>query len=359
MLVIGKNVKEMYHEKKNTMFRHILVPLDGSACAEQALSLAACLVRASRGMLTLFQAIDLASEVSPYGIDAPYLAPQRIEDDFASARRYLEQRSRTKLLAGLPVQTRVTSGNAAEAILAQATEPGEGAEDPIDLIVMSSHGYTGMKRWFLGSVAEKVARHALIPVLILRDRDLLLPQDRTRPVRVLVPLDASPRSQDALVPAAQLGAALSPDGQGTLHLAHMIVPPERCTLSEIKELLQVANQNLATIGETMREEFADDDDSDLHPVLSWSATLTDDMAEGIVRMAENGEEHEDVKAGQAPAFDFIALTTQGLSGIHRWQGGSMAGRVLHSTHLPILLIRSQEVTRKDAQPLARGAEAKK
>lgn len=339
------------------MFRHILVPLDGSDRAEQALSVAARLARASQGMLTLFQAIDLAAEVKPYGIDAPYLAPQHVEDDFASTRNYLEQWSRTKLLSSLPVQTRVTSGNAAEAILAQATEPDEGACAPIDLIVMSSHGYTGMKRWFLGSVAEKVARHALVPVLILRDREALPPQDGAQPVRVLAPLDVSPRSQDALVPAAQLGAALSPDGQGALHLAHMVVPPERITLSEAKELLQVANQNLATIGETMCEEFAADHNSDLHPALSWSASLTNDIAEGIVRMAENGEEHE--VAGKAPAFDLIALTTQGLSGGHRWQGGSMAERVLHATRLPLLLVRPQEMTRKDCQPLAQGARMRR
>lgn len=73
------------------MFRHILVPLDGSMRAEQALPIAARLARASRGTITLFQAVTLAYEVSPYGIEAPYLAPHRIEETLAISRHYLEQ----------------------------------------------------------------------------------------------------------------------------------------------------------------------------------------------------------------------------------------------------------------------------
>lgn len=323
------------------MFRHILVPLDGSARAAQALSIAARLARASQGTITLFQAVNLAHEARPYGIEAPYLAPNCLEDMLAAARHSLEQQSHDECLVGIRVHIHVALGNPAEMILLQSAEP---IDPPVDLIVISSHGHTGMKRWLLGSVAEKVARHALVPVLILRDDTPLRMHthlDGGRHVRALVPLDASPRSQDALAPAAQLVTALSLVGQGELHLAQMVVPPERANAGEQQELLQAASRNLTTIGQSIREGLVTRFGPELHPAISWSVSLTDDIAEGIVRIAEDGEQNEG--AGNVPASEVIALTTHGFGGIHRWQMGSIAERVLHATRLPILLVRPEDM----------------
>src|SRR6266576_5329505 len=90
----------------------------------------------------------------------------------------------------------------------------------IDLVVLCSHGYTGMTRWVLGSVAEKVARHARVPVLILREGGPLPAgphPDITRPLRALVALDGSAHAKAALEPPASLIAALAAPHQ------------ERCT----------------------------------------------------------------------------------------------------------------------------------
>jgi|SwirhisoilCB1_FD_contig_31_1363078_length_1313_multi_6_in_0_out_0_1 nucleotide-binding universal stress UspA family protein len=331
------------------MFRHILVPLDGSPRAEQAIPVAVRLARASRGTITLLQAVNPVTEVSAYGLGGVYVASCRIEDDLSRARLYLEQRSRDPLLlealrAGISLHTHAALGNPAELILAQAANPGEPA---IDVIVISSHGYTGMKRWMLGSVAEKVARHALIPVLILREGGPLrahLQPESTRTVRALVPLDASPRSQDALVPVAQLLAALSSSGQGELHLAQMIVPPEKSNLREREELFQAANENLTAIGKSIREGLVTRFGPELHPRLSWSVSFTDDIAEGIVRLAEEGEKRTEEET--IPPSEVIALTTHGFGGIHRWQIGSIAERVLHTTRLPILLVRPEDMRSK-------------
>jgi nucleotide-binding universal stress UspA family protein len=232
-------------------------------------------------------------------------------------------------------------GNPAELILMQTADPGEPV---IDVIVISSHGYTGMKRWMLGSIAEKVVRHALVPVLILREGGPLhthLQPDGRKTVRVLVPLDTSPRSQDALAPAAQLIAALSSSGQGELHLAQMIVPPEKTNLREREELFQEASDNLAVIGESIREGLVALFGPELHPRLSWSVSFTDDIAEGIVHLAEEGEKRS---AGETiPPSDSIALTTHGFGEGHRWQIGRIAERVLHATSLPVLLVRPEDM----------------
>ena len=139
------------------MFRHLLVPLDGSSRAEQVLPVVARLARASQGTVTLLRVVDLTHDAITYGMGAAYISQGIIEDELSAARSYLEQWRHDPSLAGTVVQTRVVSGNPAAAIIAQADEP------PIDLVILSSHGYTGMKRWLLGSVAEKVARHALVP----------------------------------------------------------------------------------------------------------------------------------------------------------------------------------------------------
>ena len=127
------------------MFRHLLVPLDGSSRAEQVLPVAARLARVSQGTITLLRVVDLTHDAVSYGIGASYISQNIIDDELSAARSYLDQWRHNSTLAGTVVQTRVVAGNAAAAILAQA------AELPIDLVVISSHGYTGMKRWLLGA----------------------------------------------------------------------------------------------------------------------------------------------------------------------------------------------------------------
>jgi nucleotide-binding universal stress UspA family protein len=323
------------------MFQHILVPLDGSTRAEQVLPVAARLARASQGKIMLVRVIDLAHNALSYGMGAPYIAQNIIEDDFTSATHYLEHVCQYKELAGIAVETQVVGGNAAEAIVALAVAP-------IDLIVISSHGYSGMKRWLLGSVAEKVAQHSLVPVLLLRDGEMLRTHrnlDRDSTVRALAPLDNAPRSQDALVPAAELVAALSSSGQGELHLTQMVVPPGRTNNVEREALLQQARRNLSEIGQNIRDGLLARFGPELHPALSWSVSETDDIAEGVVLMAENGE--TDAQTGKVITYNFIALTTHGAGGLPIWPIGSIAARVLHNTRLPVLLVRPEDMIAKE------------
>lgn len=320
------------------MFRHILVPLDGSHRAEQALPVAAQLARASQGTITLLEIVDLTHNTIPHGIGAPYISQDIIDDELYAARSYLDRWRQNSLLSGLVVQTQAVAGNPATAIVAQAAEPS------IDLVVISSHGYTGMKRWLLGSVAEKVARHSLAPVLILRDgKPLHIHKggDGKETVRALVPLDTSPRSQDALVPAAELVAAISTFKQGELYLTQMVVLPEKTNATVREELLATAGQNLASISQNIRDGLVARFGPELHPIISWSVSLTDDIAEGIARIAERGEESREY--GKVPACDLIAMTTHGSGGTHLWPVGSIAERVLRSTNLPILIVRPEDV----------------
>ena len=166
------------------MFKRILVPLDGSKRAEQAVPVAARIARASGGTVILLQAA-----LSPINFRAEKKLPGEAysEDGTgeveALSMNYLDIASKMAELVGVKIETRVVFGNTAPSILA-AVEPLE-----VDLIVMCSHGYSGFKRWALGSIAHKIIPHSPVPVLVLRDGG---PTLTAKAVSVLVTLDGSP-----------------------------------------------------------------------------------------------------------------------------------------------------------------------
>ncbi len=329
------------------MFRHILVPLDGSTRAEQALPMAVRLAHASGGTITLLTVVDIAHEALSYRMAEPFLPPNTIEQDLAAAGGYLDQLAQRSDLAGISLAKQVDLGNPAVMILSRAEE------QPIDLIVMSSHGYTGVTRWFLGSVAEKVARHAPVPVLMLREGEPLRTHVRfdgtssIRSVRALVPLDTSARALDAILPAAELVTALSSPGCGQLHLVHVLVMPEDVNETERDALLQEAKRNLDALGQSARDGLVTTMGSDLSLTFSWEVSTDEDIAEGIVRIAESGEETTD--SAKIERRDLIAMATHGAAGISKWTVGSITERVLHTTGLPLLIVRPSDMIEKERQ----------
>ena len=84
-----------------------------------------------------------------------------------------------------------------------------------------------MKRWMLGSVAQKIARYSTMPVLVLHEKGPMPtgPHLDARPLRALVPLDGSTLAKAVIEPAAQLVAALASPGEGSLHLMRVVKPP--------------------------------------------------------------------------------------------------------------------------------------
>jgi nucleotide-binding universal stress UspA family protein len=336
-------------ERRNDMFQHILVPLDGSSRAEQALPVAARLARVSGGTMILLKVVNLTHEAVSYGIGEPFLPPQTIENDLTIAQDYLDQVLRRSDLAGIALEKQVITGNPAMIILSFAEE------QSVDLIVMSSHGYTGFKRWLLGSVAEKVTSHASAPVLVLRESELLQTSEylhETNSVRALVPLDASARTLDAITPATALVAALSTPGYGALHLTQIMSMPEK---REQDVLLSDAKQKLDTIGQSIRDKFVANVGPEQHVALTWAISLDSDIAEGIVRIAENGEEAADT--GKIERCNLIALTTHGSTGIVKWAVGSITERVLHATKLPLLIVRPADMLVPGRQQKKRQAQA--
>lgn len=146
-----------------------------------------------------------------------------IDADYTEASQYLQALAVSSSLEGLPTEVVVRSAPVASTLLATTASSGA------DAIVICSHGTTGMTRWVMGSIAEKVVHHAQVPVLVLREEgpQLLDPQTQTKGrVHVLVPLDGSKRAKAVLVPTITLLSLLAAPYQGELHLM-MVVPLQK------------------------------------------------------------------------------------------------------------------------------------
>jgi nucleotide-binding universal stress UspA family protein len=319
------------------MFHHILVPLDGSPRAEQALPVAARL--ASGGTVLLLRVVGLPPAFVPYPAPDPGTLRAIIDADLAKARNSLEALTNRSSLSSIRTEIEVGEGSAASTILAVAEA------QRIDLIVLCSHEYTGFQRWVLGSVAEKVARYASVPVLLLREGGPALvgtPPRAEGPLRALVPLDGSARAREALAPAAQLIAALSAPGPGALHLTRVVVLPEaaKTSQSEREAIMHKARQYLIATVEQIREGLVASPVASLKLAITWSVTIDDDAASGILRVAEEGEDSRG--AGELGRSDVIAMATHGYGGFERWAMGSVTERVLTGTKLPLLIVRPRE-----------------
>ncbi|MBI2322556.1 MAG: universal stress protein [Chloroflexi bacterium] len=143
------------------MYQHVLVPLDGSATAEAAMPHAEALARQGGARLTLLRVLPPPDS---------YVIPEAVFVDREQVMRSLEAEALGYLRAvrerleggGLTVRTTTRVGDAATAILDTARAVGA------DLIVMATHGRSGLGRWALGSVADRVVRAAGVPVLLVR-----------------------------------------------------------------------------------------------------------------------------------------------------------------------------------------------
>lgn len=145
------------------MFKHILVPVDGSETAQKAVEKAAGLAKAFGSRVTAIYVID-PYPFSGLGSDFAYGQAEYLSAATAEAREATEAAQATLAGAGVAATTQVIEAHAPwRGILDTAKAVGA------DLIVMGSHGRRGLEKIVLGSVAQRVLSHAHLPVFIVRD----------------------------------------------------------------------------------------------------------------------------------------------------------------------------------------------
>ncbi len=315
------------------MFERILVPLDGSERAEQAIPVAARIAQATGGAIVLLQVVEQARA---YDDSYAGRSMTEVETSVSKATDYLTSMMQRDELEGVGIHIEVLTGAVAPTICAFAEST------MADMIVLCSHGYTGFKRWFLGSVADVVSRLASVPVLILRE-DGPVPtateilQSRNS-LRALVMVDGSPLSEAVIEPVAHLVSALAAPATATLHFLRIVDYPvgksqANFSMEFIDKEEQAARMYLASLIEHVKKGSI----AHLNLSLAASVAASSDVAHAIVEAGENVDE----------GYALLAMSTHGRSGWKRLVIGSITQRVLHSTKLPLLVVRPLQGAAKE------------
>ena len=297
--------------------RRILYPTDFSDTAKQALDHALFLAEQFEAELHMLHAIVL-HESDPRDPDRHFPEPSEILNhlfqiaDSEMAEIVRQNESRTFTLQ----EAKVRGYSAGEVIL-QYIE-----EHQIDLVVMGTHGRRGPARLFLGSVAEEVVRHASCPVLTLRNQESPQPIDAVE--QILIPVDFSPYSKEALSYAKEL-AALYGAGLQVLHAIEEPAYPyfytPGSTLSPMGQLEELREKAEAAI-----DEIVEDAPGPEVPAERFVATGR--PASEIARFAEeNGS-------------DMVVIATHGLTGLERLLVGSTAEQIVRLAPCPVFTVKS-------------------
>lgn len=315
------------------MFERILIPLDGSPRAELILSQVGRILHREDSEILLLRVVDIPVSIGRVNMTAVRDAERE------EAQRYLHGLTGRFRENGAKVHGRVAEGFPAEVILETART--EGAT----LIAMSTHGRTGLARWALGSVTEKVARGSHVPLLLVRsfrrtskgDLEPSVPEELPFR-RILVPVDGSPTSMSILGPAEKF-ARLSNSNVLVLHVESPYTPP-----SPVLPGMEIVFPETIPLATRSNE-----DDVTARAALRFSQAGL--PASRLTTIGEPASEILDLSVNRG--MDLIALGTHGRTGLDRWALGSVAERVLRSTEVPLLLVRTPAPAPSARQPAAR------
>ena len=309
------------------MFGKILVPLDGSNLAEVVLPYAEEL--ASRlGYEIVLVNVRTPAEDPYHPILQSYLESM-VQKTKSNVHACLAKtRGRTTKAESVIVGSGILVGHPAEGIIDYADK------ENVDLIVMSTHGRTGVRRWALGSVADKVVRAYERPVLLVRTNVDVC--QRIKLTNILVPLDGSPQSEAVLPYIENLAAKL----KTKIILLHIIAQPYLVyagtegvvAVPYTKEELKMKKTSVKDYLEKLRRSLGE------KGIRTSTRIIVGEPAEEIIKYAK------EINA------DIVAMSTHGRSGLSRWEHGSVADKVLHAGDAPLLLVREPAEKRERHVP---------
>lgn len=284
------------------MYERVLVPTDGSDSADSGAP-HGCAVASAFGATVRALGVVDTTMLGPYELDEHVETELREQADAAVAR-VLELASR----AGVPAERTVVDGDPLETILAHA--------DRANLLAMGTHGRTGIQRVALGSLTERVLRHAPVPILTAR-ADTPVPADGYD--AVLVPTDGSERAEIATRHALAVAEVFD----ATVHAIN-VVDVGRLgggdgsgAAPEIVEMLEESgHEKVTTVADRARERG-----------LAVTTTVVAGFPAGdIVAYARESE------------IDLIVMGTHGRTGVERVFLGSTTERVIRNADCAVLAV---------------------
>lgn len=305
--------------RKARPFRSILVPLDGSPLAEQAIPHALEIARVARSKVRLV--LVHQSPAPPLNTDSARLY---VSIDLAvreAGREYLTGlAARLRDTSGLPISAVWIDGPTGPALVEYVRNVG------VDLVAMTTHGRGGPHRAWVGSVVDHLLRRLTIPVLVVRARkDATSVVAPSKPRDILVPLDGSPRAEAALAPASALAGLLD------------------------AELLLVQVVHPLSDGAMLPVPFAAGYDAEIMALeRKETQAYLESLAEKLRQQGARAramvvEGHHVVEAlldlAHRTRVDLVALATHGRGGVQRLLLGSVADKVIRTAETPVLVVR--------------------
>jgi nucleotide-binding universal stress UspA family protein len=292
----------------------MLIPLDGSKVAEQVLPYARFLAKALTIPVELLGIVDPAPLAAFSNPSQGRHIDRLVAEAMSGTTLYLESSARS--FARVQVKCSVLKGTPQEVIIEKA------AVDEKTLIVMATHGRSGIQRWLLGSVADKVLHGATNHLFLVRAGEQGNTDGEAILKTVVVPLDGSPLAEKALSCVEELAKKMKLE----LVLMRAYALPPAVSAEEygaytdelIDQLEAESRDYLAEKVNEMKGKGFGNVSSVIN--LGYGA-------EEIITLARNTPDN------------FIAMCTHGRSGVKRWVLGSVTERVVRHSGDPVLIIR--------------------
>jgi nucleotide-binding universal stress UspA family protein len=290
------------------MFNKALVALDGSMLAESLLPWVAAFVPTAHS-----REVVLLSVIETGTPEQLHIAQGYLRDKADGLEEAWKERD-SVMPSITCIAVRSPELDIASAILRYAEDNG------IDLIMLSTHGHSGINRWLLGSVAEKVIRGADMPVFLGR----AYPEPAKAPAglkHLLAPLDGSQLAEQAL-PYAE-------------HLA-------RSGPAEVTLLYVEPAQEVATLSRNPRASLREANRKDVEVYLDSIKSGLAGAGVQVQTKTRIGHPAEQITdEAEEESVDLIVISSHGRTGLARWALGSVADQVLHASPVPVLVIPSQ------------------
>ncbi|HKE14588.1 MAG TPA: universal stress protein [Kofleriaceae bacterium] len=306
------SLKQEASAAKGPRFERILVGVDFSPESEKAVMHAAQLARQKGARLILAHVVALPADVVEDSSYDPIFRAQVASAELGVMHRsqagdlLQEIASRCEAL-GVQSESLLVDDNASDG-LARIAE-----DMAADLLVVGTHGRTGLKRFLLGSVAERAVRLAEVHSLVARG-DLA---DGRGYQRILVASDFSPASRSALA----MALAIAPAG-AAVEVVHCWQTPVAPTGIEAEPMRGELERAVAQSGERLLAQMDPDD----RPRLRF-ASIESSAAEGIRRRAEE------------EGCDLIVTGSHGRRGVRRWLLGSVTETIIRHAPCSVLVVR--------------------
>ncbi|MGD0352212.1 MAG: universal stress protein [Dehalococcoidia bacterium] len=286
-------------------YKRLLVALDGSELSERAIPYAQAIAKTRGSELILFT-VSIAS-VDQF--DRPMKA-------------YLELKAKELQSQGIEASSAIAYGNVPDEIVDFADK------DNIDLIIISTHGYSGIKRWVLGSVARKVLYGTSVQVLLVKSKAPKVSQVELK--KLLLPLDGSPFSESPIPSIEQLIKGTGVEIVLTLVCEPPVVPSYGD--HPINPTWEKHRDTLWTEAKLQASEYLEK--------MKTRLEKKDMKVKVQVIPCELGRVADTIlQAAQKEKIDLITMATHGRSAVSRWVYGGVANRIVEQSLQPVLLIR--------------------